>query len=231
MATSTEISLTELPSFGNQLARGVLGGDYSPAMKKVAIAAKADFKRRFETATAPDGSPWPPIKGFRVRRNDAYARPRGRGTAQTLRNTGLLEASVAASGKGHVEDITSVSMEVGTNLDRAAIHQEGVPSNVWDGRPTRARALAIPMTLEAERAGSPRLFPVKLQLIWPKGKSTGWLVQVVPGRRSRSIMHYMLTSKVVIPQRKMVGWSPALIQTTDHIVAEHMMKLANGNGG
>jgi phage gpG-like protein len=238
MPTTSEIPLTALPVFGEQLARGVIHGDYTPALEKVAIAAKADFKQRFATSTAPDGSSWPPLKGFRVRRNDALAKPKGGGSLQPLRDTGLLMASATAQGKGHVEEITSLSMEVGTNLDKAAVHQKGVPSEVWDGRPTKGKALAIPMTIEAQRAGSPRLFPEHLVLVWPKGKSFGWLVQVDPGkgkhnRRAKSILHYMLVPRVVIPKREFVGWSKGLIETTDSILQDAMIKLAtetNGNG-
>ena len=55
MPTSAELPLSSLPSVANQIVRDVVKGDYSPAMLRVAVAAKADIKERFVTATRPDG--------------------------------------------------------------------------------------------------------------------------------------------------------------------------------
>lgn len=218
---SAEITINTLPNFAEAVTREVLAGDYTVAIKQVAIAAKADFKRHFEESRGPDGSPWPPIKGFRVRR--------GSGGFQPLRDRGLLMASAAAEGEGHIEEISQYSMEVGTNLFYAMVHQKGVPSDVWDGRPKRAKALAIPMTTEAYRAGWPSKWTgTKLRLVWPKGKAHGWLVEDKGGRKAKSILHYMLLPRVVIPKREFVGWSPELLKITDGIFLAHMAKLAAG---
>lgn len=82
-----------------------------------------------------------------------------------------------------------------SSLVYAKIQNEG-------GRVTAkaARALTIPLTHEARRASqvgrTAREFPTPLALIWPKGKSTGWLVEK---QRRKSIMHYLLTRSVKIP--------------------------------
>jgi len=229
MPAASTIPLTDLPAFGAQLARDVVGGDYSPALRRIVVAGKSDFAERFDTATAPDGSPWPPIRGFRVRQ--------GRGSPRPLQDRGLLRASAAAQGQGHIELLTAFSMELGTNLDYADTHnQDGKVGARRTIRPKRGKALAIPLTIEAYRHGSPRTpspFPRALRLVWPKGKRYGFLVEDKAGRGkkatgAKSILHYLLVPEVTIPARPFAGWSPKLLAITDTILAEHMKRLAAG---
>lgn len=93
----------------------------------------SDVKKRFVTSTAPDGTPWKPLK---------YPRPRGPG--KPLLDTGLLLASISG-------DFTPTSLRVGTNRQGAALHQFGGTVT-----PKKGKFLAIPNTPAAVRAGSPR---------------------------------------------------------------------------
>ena len=232
MSTSETIDVNDLPAFGERIARDVLQGDYTPALKSIAVAAKADFKENFAGSHAPDGTPWAPIKGFRQPRG-AKSQDNMPKDHQPLRDKGLLAASASSQGNGHVENIASMSMEVGTNLFYAGTHQKGVPSDVWSGYPKNAKALAIPISREAYRAGGPRKMTVELELVWPKGYSHGWLVQAKEGKGlgnkgGGTILHFLLVPKVTIPARPFVGWSKGLLATTDDILARRMQKLAGG---
>ena len=92
-----------------------------------------DAKRRFATGTTPQGQKWRPLK---------YPRPRG--GDQPGRDTGRLMNSFTGRA-----DATGVT--VGTAHPAAALFNFG-----GTVRPKKAKRLAIPLTREAVRAGSPR---------------------------------------------------------------------------
>lgn len=105
-----------------------------PALgKELVQILVSDVKRRFVTSTAPDGSPWKPLK---------YRRPRGPG--KPLLDTGLLLASITGSYEPN-------ALRVGTNRAGAALHQFG-----GTVLPVKGKFLTIPNTPAAVRAGSPR---------------------------------------------------------------------------
>jgi phage gpG-like protein len=133
----------------------------------------SDVKKRFSSSTSPEGTPWRPLK---------YPRPNG-GNAP-LRDTGQLMASI--TGKA---DATGVV--VGTNRVGAALHNFGGTI-----RPKKRKFLAIPLTREAKRAGSPR----RLR----KTKGIPLFARKV---RGRWFGHFLLTRKAVIPARPFMGVS------------------------
>jgi phage gpG-like protein len=183
-------------------------GDFAPAMAKCSIALVSSIKMNFARGQGPDGKPWPRLK---------LARPRG--GDKPLRDKGILMAAATATGApGNVQTITRTSLVQGTNLDHADTHQNG---KTIVGRP----ALAIPLTREAGLAGRPRNFPRrdKLVLIWPRGKSSGALVEMVgKGKRARQVRHFLLVRKVTIPARPFIGWNDGLANTCGRIVADHL---------
>src|SRR6185312_8848018 len=102
----------------------------------------------------------------------------------------------------------------GTNLDYAATHQYGATIH-----PTNAKALAIPLTKEAARAGSPRDWSdASLFLYRPKKGDKAFLAESKQkgGKRrgfTQLVLHYVLVQSVKIPARPFLGWRAKLIET------------------
>src|SRR5262249_52913156 len=119
-------------------------------------------------------------------------RARRRGGAETLIDSGVLRLSISGRSPGQ-----ELSREQGTL--NAAGKEQGVLGSAliyaalqnYDGevRPTRAKALAVPLTPEASAAGSPLNFPHDLHFIPVKkrsGGAIGFLVEdVEKTRRAR----------------------------------------------
>lgn len=110
--------------FREQLARV----RFRPLLAAIGNELVTSVSRRFETGTAPDGSRWP--ESLRARLTGG----------QTLIKSGRLRDSIAETGP----QLTARSVEVGTNVVYAAIHQFGgiIPPHIIRAR--RARALSIP---------------------------------------------------------------------------------------
>ena len=132
-----------------------------------------DAKRRFATGTTPEGARWRPLK---------YPRPRG--GDKPLMDTGRLMNSVTGRA-----DATGVT--VGTAHPAAALMQYGGVV-----RPKKARHLAIPLTKEAARAGSPRRM---------KGSAKVPLFAKRVG--GRWVGHWLLVKKATVPARPFLGVS------------------------
>lgn len=233
------IDLEALPRW---LEQNVPGGPGSPAggltqehqdrlWKLLRVVIIADVKERFARGVDPYDQPWKPLSLKRIRGD----------VDLPLRDTGVLMASITGSGKGagnHVERTAPLQFDIGTNLIYAAIHQAGGTI-----RPRNAKALAIPWTLEALRAGSPKNFPRELELFWPEGKKTGWLVEKkergkkapkhairgtgskfkskLPGKNVEAvILQYMLVPQVTIPARPFLGAGPTLVQKISEVAAD-----------
>jgi phage gpG-like protein len=169
----------------------------------------ADIKSRFSSGTAPDGTPWPPIKG------------RLRGGDKPLLDTGTLRASIW--GRPETDGATA-----GTNDRRAPLlHFGGTVV------PKTAQFLSLPLTREAMRSGSPRNFPRPLVVVKSK-KGTLLLVEKQPTTKAGKpkkgkklnpyetalrqkfepaeagfIPQYVLLKSVTVPARPFVGVSEA----------------------
>ena len=133
----------------------------------------SDIKKRFSTGTAPDGTRWKPLK---------FARPRGGN--RPLLDTGRLRSSIV--GRFDMNGVT-----VGTAHPGAALQNFG-----GTVRPVKGKFLAIPLTKEAQRNGTPR-------------QMTGTDVMPLFARMigGRMIGHFMLLKKVTIPARPFIGLS------------------------
>ncbi|WP_298032284.1 phage virion morphogenesis protein [uncultured Desulfovibrio sp.] len=101
---------------------------FRPLLTAIGNELVTSVSRRFETATAPDGSRWP--QSLRVRREGG----------QTLVKTARLRDSISRAGP----QVTARSVEVGTNVEYADIHQFGATIPPHTIRARRARALRIP---------------------------------------------------------------------------------------
>ena len=136
-------------------------------------------------------------------------------------------ASVTAPGPGHVEDITATTLVVGTNLDKAPIHQYGGTIT-----PTNAKALSIPLSVEAQRAGGAGKFPRPLFLLKRKGKPPLLAEQKQKGKgkrqRTELTLHYILLQSVTIPARPFIGWSAKLLGTVERLFGDFLASKLGG---
>lgn len=192
--------------------------DFRPALRRMRLELLAKTADNFRGAHAPDGTPWPAIQGIRARL---------KGTPQPLRDRGLLAASLSAKGgEGTVDTLAATSLEWGTALDYAATHQEG--ATIY---PKEAKALAVPLTPEAYRAGGPRNFGRPLRLVWPKGKARGWLVEDRRKRGKkgeRAEMQFLLLPKATIPARPFLGLTDALVGRLETVLLDFVEERLGG---
>lgn len=91
------------------------GGDTLSLMHEFVSAMLFSVERRFETETAPDGTPWTPLRPRTAARRIGGKR---RGTENILRVTGRLYQSLTG-------EASAREAAVGTNLHYAGIHQTG----------------------------------------------------------------------------------------------------------
>ena len=94
---------------------------FKPLLTSIGNEMVTSVSRRFETGTAPDGSRWP--ESLRARLTGG----------QTLIKSGRLRDSIAETGP----QLTARSVEVGTNVVYAAIHQFGgiIPAGACPAHP------------------------------------------------------------------------------------------------
>lgn len=200
----------DLPTLFGGMAARLRGANFEKPLKQCSTLIAAAGQECFDRAQDPDGAPWKPIMGWRARGGD-----------KPLRDRGLLMASIVGKAAGHVERIDQTSLVQGTNVDYAAIHQDGktiLP---------KGRALAIPLTPEAyrsheaNRGHGARNFPRRLVLIWPQGKSHGWLVET---KGKKFIMHFLLVPKVTIPARPFLGFGQQLVSDIDNVFLDFLRR-------
>lgn len=187
----------ELAQFSVWLDKQGRDMDFGPALKQCSLLLIKATKENFANQRGPTGQPWPPIKG------------RVRGGGKALRDTGRLMASITA--KPQPDELV-----VGTNLEYAGIHQYGGTIT-----PKKGKALTIPQTVQALRAGSPRNMP-GLFLIWKRGARSGGLYSGQGGARN---LQFLLVPSVTIPARPYLGWNEDLAQGCAQILADHWEKM------
>lgn len=163
---------------------GLLGAriaDPSPAMRVGGIMGLNEVQERFSTQKDPDGAPWPALR---------FARPEGGNIP--LRNHGTLLAS-------YTSEYGPDFWRVGTNLKKARLLHFGgtvVPVN--------KKWLTIPLTREAVYAGAaPNQPGLHFQRTQDPGSAGLY--------DNAGVKHWHLTKRVVVPPRKQVGASDALI--------------------
>ena len=114
--------------------------DIQETMDEIGARLEASTMHRFETEAGPTGEPWKPSHAS-YDRGGAGVHPRGGGhrdRGQTLTDTGRLRASITRRVRG------GDTVEVGTNVVYAAIHQFGGKTGPRTIRPKRKKALAWP---------------------------------------------------------------------------------------
>lgn len=165
--------------------------------RKLAVAAVAGAKRHFQTSTAPDGTPWAPLKF-----------PRPNGGSKPLLDTGLLMGSLNATFDGD-------TLTLRANGPGAAAHNFGATI-----RPVNAKFLAIPVTREARKVTGPRAFPRDLFFIKRKAGPGGSLAErVAKGKKKGQVLvHYLLRDHVEVPRREFLGFSRETLEAMGEII-------------
>lgn len=168
--------------------------------------AVSDVKNNFQKSRAPDGTPWVSL---------AWPRPGGPG--KPLYDTGVLMNSIRATVSGGV-------LSVFTDVAYAGLHQYGGTI-----RPVRAKKLAIPVTREAKRAGSPRKMTGLQFAMFPSGKGIAHTQQGTGNRASRTV-HFVLVDEVTVPARPFLGFSPAFVQRLGRLFADELQRAGEQMG-
>lgn len=206
MAVSQRITLDQLPAALAEIERP-LRKEFKPLLNAISVYIWASIRKRFHQGVSPDGQPWKPLKG---------KRPRGGNKPLRDRNILMLAAT---GGAGSFKKIGETYLEQGVNLIQARTHQEGGTII-----PKGAKALAVPLT-RAAYGKPPRAFGRPLTLIWPKGKAHGWLIEETgKGKRRKSVMHYLLIPKAVIPARPFMGFNREDIDKIELMIVDYVTR-------
>lgn len=112
-------------------------GDMTETMDVIGARLENSTKHRFETETDPSGEPWKPSQPS-YRRGPAPGGIGNPNRGQTLTETGRLRASITHNVRG------GDTVEVGTNVAYAAIHQFGGKTPPRTIRPRNKKALSWP---------------------------------------------------------------------------------------
>lgn len=159
-------------------------------LKRARLLMIADVKENFDKSAGPDGTPWKPLKF-----------PRPRGGNKPLLDTGMLRASVTGGSPEFRADTGLNYVSIGTVRPGANLMHAG-----GTVVPTKAKALAIPLTKDAVRAGSPRRFPRPLVMLWRTGAQSGALAEVKKPARKAGTQELNLRKKIgtYVPKQRAI---------------------------
>ncbi len=207
MAFSTEIDLTALAVTTDRLNElQKLLKRPRPLLTAIGLKNVEQTRRRFDTATAPNGSAWKPTSEFSL-----SSRPGGGGGGKTLQDRGLLKKSI------RVTQVRASSVIVGSPLIYSRIHHEGGTI-----RPRNAKNLAIPRTTAARRTSARNYMKRNkgARFLFNK-KRKPWAIANKSGK-----IQYILTKKVEIPRRPFLGMSTRDFREIDSLVTDIARKVA-----
>lgn len=198
MSTASAISVDQLPAALADQIRFLETLASDPQLQQVVTQhALSGAKRHFMEGKGPDGQAWPPLAHSRVR-----------GGSKPLRDTGGLMASIQAGVRADGDRLVIV---VSSNKVQAALMQHG-----GQVAPKKGKFLAIPLTKEALRAGSPRSFQGTLHFVGKRNSGKGALID------ARGRAQYALTNRVLIPARPFLGFSDATIDRIGNAVVARL---------
>lgn len=113
-----EMSLAEFGQWCGRKAEDLRRIDLRPAWDEVTLLLASATRLNIEGAHTPEGTAWLPFKR-------KPGRKRGGASAKLLRDKGLLMGSYTAGAQYHVDQRTADTLAWGSDLDRAAWHQDG----------------------------------------------------------------------------------------------------------
>jgi phage gpG-like protein len=168
------------------------------ALKTAQGIALHGVRESFNRQTGPDGNPWRKL-----------ARPRIGGGNRILQASGSLLKSVTCT-------IVGNSLVLQSSHPAADVHQFGAKIT-----PKVARALAIPLTAEAKRFGSPRGFNRPLFIVVLRNSGNAFLAERVS---NGMVLHYLLRRSVTIPARPFLGFSPQTLGKIEALLEDKLMQ-------
>lgn len=189
-----------------QLARSFqawdLSGVIDDSARVLKVLAVAGVKEHFRRSQAPDGTPWRALSHARVGGGD-----------KPLLDKGTLQASVTA-------EVTGKQLILMASHPAAGVHQFGATI-----RPKNGRFLAIPLTPEAKRVGSPRQnhFPRPLFVYAAQEGRKLFLAESVEGELT---IQYRLVGSVTIPPRPYLGFSATTVDKITRVIADRAEAMA-----
>jgi phage gpG-like protein len=174
----------------------------SSALPAIRVRAVSGVKKHFVRQEGPDGVPWPAMKS-----------PRPDGGNKLLRDKGLLFGSVAGR-------VTDRGIEVFASHPAANVHQFGATITA-----KRGKYLAIPVTKEAKRIGSPRLnkFPRPLFVMHARNGLGLYLAERL--QDGTLVVHYILRRSVTVPARPFIGFSAETLEAFEKIIASRAERI------
>ena len=114
-----------------------LNHDLTPLMENIGMALKSSTRARFETETAPDGTPWRPLKESTI--NNKLVAKNGKTNARggILSDRGDLRKSITYFA-------TSQSVAIGTDRHYGVYHQLGTGPYTIEPRAAKALSFLMP---------------------------------------------------------------------------------------
>lgn len=109
--TNVTIKSEDFSKWINDLIARLPNMDLSPELKIVTDKIRTGVEQSFQSQSSPLGRPWSPAK-------TPQAHP-------LLVDSGRLKAGAIGPGEGHVEVITKNTLEFGTSIPYAEVHQRG----------------------------------------------------------------------------------------------------------
>lgn len=193
-----EVTFTKLfeamQSAGDNIRQEVL----SSSRKAIEIMSASGAKKGLRDGVDIHGKPFQPLR---------FQRASGKG-GLPLRDKGLLAASISAT-------MPQETVILSANSPGARLQNYGGVV-----RPKRAKALAVPISKEAGRIGSPGggRFPRPLFVRATRSATVvGALCENVGGVL---VVHYLLVKEVRVPARQYLGWSASTLDRIQQLLAD-----------
>lgn len=191
-----------------QAARVAFFADLRPYMTRVGARLQRDIVATFRTQKDPKtGASWRKTSDFTL-----GLRPGGGRGGRTLQASNRLQRSLTSRPARARGTAKNPSLKFGTgSVKYAATHQQSFTNSgrAWtEIRPTNAKNLALPLTRQARLAPSARVW-------WERNKARrpfvftskkGNLLIAVSNKRGGLTPHFLLKERVLIPQRRFLGY-------------------------
>ena len=116
------MDVNEFVAFLDQASGRLDAREFREDLEKCVPVIEHGFTDNFARSATADGQSWPPRKSKR-------------GKNPLLILTGALIRSVGGQAPGHVERVGDLSLELGTNLPYAGVHEFGYPGRNIPARP------------------------------------------------------------------------------------------------
>ncbi len=121
----SEVNINDLPAMLAHEADRLNTINYGPLLKTCGYLIQIDAQNNFQGQHDPDKVPWKPIKPRPKKRGKGQRNRSPANTTHALIDTGHLRRSLGAGSQGNVNEIGKFDLVYGTNVEYAAVHQNG----------------------------------------------------------------------------------------------------------